>query len=363
MSVPRPVLLVLASLLLYPGLARAAEEAALYREKFDSDAGGWVDFDPNAAALTSQRAVAHEGGALQCRYDVKEKGAPHVIGKAELPALTGARSFRFWLATSHDAIMALLVQEPGGARYVSAFPSFAGRWQHVEISYDRLRLSDDTTDDNARLDLDKPAGLALADLSSMLPLAKQPPGARVLWLDDFQIDTDDAPTAYSSKHELPYLLDDFQADYVTWLALSGSLTQDAVAKALVWKYPAQTPAGSLPAAISILGQLPADGAGNVAITLSSLQARNVAFSLQEENRATRPERNFISTAQLKGGGQKETLVLPITKFQLDEKDKPKGDGPLQLGLVNRLSLIDVDVLMGQAQGENTITITEVLLTK
>ena len=112
-----------------------------------------------------------------------------------------------------------------------------------------------------------------------------------------------------------------------------------------------------------MGTLPAHGTANVVITLASKLARQVGICLQEENRPARPERTFISAVTLKGNDAEETLTLPLTSFVLDEKDRAKGDGPLRLELVNRLAILDAEVLSGQAQGENTLRIREVRLTK
>jgi len=260
-------------------------------------------------------------------------------------------------------MMALLVQEDGGARYITAFSSHANRWQQVEVSPDRLRLADDTSDDNNELDLDKVAAFGIVDLCGAFPMSQRVLGPHTLWIDDWRVDKEEAPTAYSAKRSLPYLLDDFQADYLSWLAPVGTLSHDPDEGELVWRYPASPVDGTFTSLISIVGQLPAEGAGNLVLTLASSQSRMFIIGLQEENRPGRPERSFLSMVTLRGGGEEETLVLPLAKFQLEDKLAATRPGPMRLDLVSRLVLADVDVMARKAEGENTLHLREVLLTE
>ncbi|MBI5833213.1 MAG: hypothetical protein HZB16_13030, partial [Armatimonadetes bacterium] len=293
---------------------------------------------------------------------VRADSKPHVIIVPGVPSLRGARAFRFWLRTDATTMMALLVQEKGGARYITAFSSQANRWQQVEVSPDRLRLDDESKDANDQLDLDSVDAFGLVDLCGAFPMTQRVLGQHRLWVDDWRVDKDEAPTAYSAKHTLPYLLDDFQADYVSWLAPVGTLTHDPAAGELVWRYPAKAPEGAFVALLTILGQLPAEGAANLVLTLSSRESRVLIVALQEEKRPGRPERSFVSILPLRGGDEQETLVLPLAKFQLDDKkDKPQP-GPMHVDRVSRLVLADLDCMSNRAANENALRLNEVMLT-
>ncbi len=354
---------VLAVMALLAAIPVFTAEQPLYRERFDSDAGGWINPEKTGPQPVSQRAVAHEGGALESSYEVSATSKPHVIVVPGVPSLRGARAFRFWLRTDAASMMALLVQEKSGARYATAFSSQAARWQEVEVSPDRLRLSDDSTDPNGVLDLDQIEAFGLVDLCGAFPMSQRQLGLHHLWLDDWRVDTDEAPTAYSPHHQLPYMLDDFQADYVSWLAPVGTLTHNADAGELVWRYPAKAPEGMFVALLTILGQLPAEGADSLVLTLSSKEPRLFVVALQEDKRPGRPERSFTSILTLRGGDEQETLALPLSKFQLDDKTHTAPPGPMRVDLISRLVLADIDCMSGKALTENTLRLNEVLLTK
>lgn len=349
-------------LLLLSGQAFAQAPAPLYAASFDESTDRWTPLEAGVALPTVQSEMSQSGAALRHDYSTPTPALAGSIARLYPGDLTGARSIDFWCRTSAEAILGLAVQEQGGGRYISMFYSPANRWQHVEMSVDRLRLADDTNDDNNTLDWDQVVAVALIDVSVALPFRGPVAGDRSLFVDEFRILTTEAPTAYATGEQLPYVLDDFQADYTTWLPLLGSLEVDSTAGELVWTYgpPEATPA--LGAIVLMTGNLPAADSGHLVLTFRSARATQFIVSLQEENRQPEGERGFNAVVQAVGGPEPQTVALSLADFRLEDKLVGVQDGPLRLDRVNRLTILDLSLLAGQVQADNTVHLQEVLLT-
>jgi hypothetical protein len=341
--------------------ALPARAKVLYSETFDNGTGGWANGDQDGEAPTTSNAEAHAGAALVSHYQVGTGVPPHLLVLPSPPSLTGARAVRLWVRTAEPTLLAVFLAQQNGARYISVTATAARTWQHFEISIDRFRLSEDTADPAGHLDLSTIAALAIVDMSGVFPGARRAARQTTLWLDDIQIDDEEAPTAYSANHKLPFVLDSFDTDLVSWIPVAGSVVHDTKAGEMLWRYPPEKPENSFAAMICFVGTLPAQGARHLVLTLRSARQRHLAIILQEVKHGGQPERWYLHPTDVPAGGKAVTLTLALSDFQLDHNKNPNDNKPLELQYVGNVIVGDIDVMSGTADGDNTLALSELLL--
>ncbi len=347
------------TLLLIALAAGSARPAALWSESFDNGLGTWQTF-PGGGELTVQKEVAQHGAALQLRYQVTGKflavGTP-------LATAAGARTLRFHLRTRPAAVVFVTVSEQDGSGYGTFIDSPDDVWQEVELGLDRLRLNEDSTDENARLDTEQLGSFGVADISKLIGRTPAAAGDHYLWLDEVQLATDEAANAYSPDGHLPFMLDRFDAGPLSWLAMSGTLRIDAEAGHLVWDYDGEKPNNqSFCAILGTVGPLPAKGATHLLVTLQSLRPAKLAVAFQEQKRGDRDQSRWYFVIDLPAGTAPQTVAVPLNDLQLDTNNGA-GDENLVLDLdqVDTILIGDGEVITNQRPGPNTVRIDELEL--
>lgn len=366
---PRPSwsLLTGALILLLTASAGLAFDLAAY--SFDQGAEGWMDFAQPDAPMTLDPQIAHSGSALKSTYTLSAATPFHGLGVMLPGGIAGARSLRFWLRTDHRALLYVGVQEDEaqwGGRYGTVLYTLPNQWHEVELSLDRLREADDTTDLNGQLDLDQVTSLFVTDVSHFLGLAGLVAAPRTIWLDEFTVLTDEVPSAYSVTGELPYMIDSFDTDLIGWIPFIGEVELDRDLGQLRWTYAPDDPPNAvgiaLPALMHNLGPLPAEGASELLITIASERAAKLIIALQEDKRDGRDESAYQLLLDVPAGTEPRTFSLPLADFQLD----PNGDngtdenGQLDLDQVVVIAIVDVESVLGLA-ADNTLTVEEIQL--
>jgi hypothetical protein len=350
---------VLTILLAVAALRPAAAVNVLYRESFDNGTGGWTNANPNGPAPTFSNLIAHQGSALECWYDLPDAAHPFILAKPEPPSLAGARSLRFWLRTSQPAIIVVHLSKANGAGYETAVFTAAATWQHVELSLDRFRLSQDSDDPDGHLDPAQIVHIALIDASRVIPLPTNDVVHRGLWLDEFQVDDQDCLTAYSTKGQLPFILENFQEDALSWTVGWGRLEHDLKAGEIVWHCPKDKPATGFPGLLGLLGQLPSKGPRSLIVTLQCSQTRKLAFLLQQQKRHNQPELNYHLIKDVTASERPTSFVLSLSDFAQNDNDPVQ---PLDLSKVSLFIVLDIDAAQGKADADNDLRLSELVLT-
>lgn len=88
---------------------------------------------------------------------------------------------RVRLKTSSPTVLVIGCIEKDGSSYMHIVQTVAGQWRAVEAPFATFTLSDDSKDENERLDLDQIGTLVIADAGGFMPTA---PTSRTLWVDD-----------------------------------------------------------------------------------------------------------------------------------------------------------------------------------
>src|SRR5438309_42462 len=115
------------------GIRALAQNAPVIRNTFEDGDGGWTAIGANAKVnVTHDAANVKEGkAALQFDYNVAKGELNAMMLPTPDGAIVKAKAVRFWIKASHTAPIAVVMQEKGGGRYISAFTAPKDTWQQV----------------------------------------------------------------------------------------------------------------------------------------------------------------------------------------------------------------------------------------
>lgn len=344
-----------------------APATVLYQDDFDTQPLTWQSYRPDAQVV-AETDTAKSGAALETTYELVLQKQIHAVGTSLNATLAGARRVCLSLRSSRQGLFIVALSENDGSRYDTLVNNPGGKWLDLQLSLDRFKLADDSDDENDQLDADQVNSLGVGDLSAMLTAMlsigdKPEPGDRTFWLDDVVIDTDEALTAYSFNGALPFILDDFNAGFLSWIPAHGDVSLDEAGHQLVWTYTGVKPASGFPAIVSPLGRLPREGATHLLLTLQSERAMKLLVVLQEARREKRKqdESNYFTVVDIPGGNQVGTYALKLSDLTLSTDDGGSDENDkLDLDQVGALILADLEVMMGTG-APNTLRLDSVEL--
>ena len=162
----------------------ALKEDAASRADCETGAGRWKVTCPAQSSLKmTQGDVKEGGGALEFGYTI----CPEKIVGLVRPGLrfTEDSSVSFRVRTAEPSEIVLALEERDRSRYIFSIETEACRWQQVEAPVALFNLTEDTSDENGRLDAGQLNGwLFVADLDNFTGLKS---GRQTLWIDDFRI--------------------------------------------------------------------------------------------------------------------------------------------------------------------------------
>ena len=209
------------------------DEKTVKIDDFEGELSGWSLLKLDAGAVEedgeSKIAVAKEGaktgkGCLAYTHEVTP-GVIRLLGRQGGLDLSGMKSLRFWIKSSHATAVVVSIAEGNGASYQAPFSVAAGAWQEVVLNLDELAPDEPGKDDNGKLDLDQVASVHLFDfagfLATLVPEAK---GGRTLWLDDVRFSSKPVAltTGFTSATKVVpiHLVDNFESPVIRWSPLS-----------------------------------------------------------------------------------------------------------------------------------------------
>jgi len=356
--------------------AAPREEVAL-EFGFDADAEGWTAMD-DAALLT----VAHEAdevkvgtGALRWEFEPTAGKMPGLAAQAG--AAPNGQSFSMWMKSSVACLLAVGLQEAGGARYITASYCPADEWKKIEVALDDFMLSDDTTDDNDALDPDQIAACMVIDLAAML--LENPEAAmflgmttelRTILLDDFRV----SPRPVARQRVVrdaagggrEITLQTFDTSSIFLIPVRNTTAEnvqyeDADGGAVALRYDltgAQFPLAGAIMPVQ-LGELA--GLDQVRVVVSSEQPMTLAVMIEEkENPAEGLDKSgYTATRTLAGGGEWETIELSPDDFKLND-DSSDENGALNGEQLSMIAIIDATAVAGGARTPaNVLMIDEI----
>jgi hypothetical protein len=255
-----------------------------------------------------------------------------------------AQGFRFWVKADRPALFALSLQEQGGERWVAPFWVSGNEWQRVTIALADFTLAEDTKPVNNKLDMDTVEGLGLIDVSALFATTPEAAilfgdqtGTHMLWLDDFEF-LSDAP----ARRAAPNTLDDFQRDYLVWMATAyTSLTREAGGMRVEYDMPFPYIFGALR---GVAPNALRDTKG-VEVVIQVKTPTTLAVFVEEQD-----GERWSATFEAGGESKPEAKRLLWSQFTITDDTKGKGDGKLTPATVKMFSLADWGAL---TEGEPT----------
>lgn len=228
--------LVAALVLALGGAAGAVQDAKKVKiDDFEGEASAWTAFKADESGFAEDAdakiAVTREAGkvkagkgSLAYTYEVTP-GKMRVLGHPTAPDLTGMKSLRAWVKSSHATAVVFNLTENGGASYQASLLCAAGAWQEVAVNLDEFTLDDPSKDTNGKLDLDQVGSIQVLDIGcflvSFLPDLK---GSRTIWLDDFAFSSQPAALTtgltQATKVVPVFLVDNFETPVIRWAPVS-----------------------------------------------------------------------------------------------------------------------------------------------
>jgi hypothetical protein len=317
---------------------------------FAPDLEAKVDVTDKAAQVKSGK------GSLYYIYNV----APKTFGLLALERphdLAGMESIRFSLKCDAPTVFGFAAREKNGARYDTYFYCPANKWQDVAIDLADLRLSDDTKDENNRLDLDEIAAIYLADVAGLFVEAQSDQnGTRIMWLDNVEYSSSAVvPAARRTALSLPgapVVVDDFEAGAIRWIPLllqtqpalkiditDSDLRLDNQAapgestKSLKASYTREK--GNAPAWLHPVERLNLKGVASLDLALKTAQDGVFLVSLKEKD-----DSRYQQIIELKADDGWKQFSWPIDSFKLADDSKDEN-GKLDIDKVEELSLADL----------------------
>jgi hypothetical protein len=282
-----------------------------------------------------------------------------------------------WVKSSVACLLAIGLQEEGGARYITASYCPANEWKNIEAALADFMLSDDTTDDNNALDPDQIAACLVLDLAAMLlgdpqasvflGLTTEP---RTILLDGFRISPQPVARQRVVK-QVPgggreITLQTFDTSSTFLLPLRNTTAEsvryeDGTGGAVALRYDLTgTPLPLAGAIVPVqVGELA--GLERVRIVLSSEQPMTLAVMVEENAKPAEglDKSGYTATRTLAGGGEWQTIELGLDEFHLND-DSSDENGTLDGAQLSMIAVVDASALGGGARTPaNVLMIDEV----
>ena len=257
-----------------------------------------------------------------------------------------AQAFRFWIKADRPALFALSVQEESGERWHAPFWVSGNAWQQVTIALSDFMLAEDTKPVNNRLDMDDAQGIGLIDVSAIFLATPEAAllfgnqsGTHMVWLDEFEF-LSSAPARRSD----PNTLDDFQRDYLVWMATAyTTLKREANGMRVEYNLP-------FPYLFGVLRWLEPNSLRDTKGLEIAIQVKTpttLAVFVEESD-----GERWSATFDAGGESKPEPKRLLWSQFTITDDTKGKGDGKLDPASIKLLSLADWGVLSEGAPSVN-----------
>ena len=335
---------------------------------FESDsalAAWWANDGQAKLALTHDKAnVAHGLGALEITYTPRE-GAYCLFGARNL-APTPARSLRCRLKTDLPTPLVIAVQEQDKSSYHAFVCTPANQWTEVALDLSELGLTEDTQDENNKLDPEQIVSLTIADLSNLPGEVGRALGHKLgeqhLWLDDVALSPDPAPLR-STVRGKTRCVDGFEHPSIAVLPIG------PVKLGFQPGAPAPRSRGSLRIAyrlgghrwagiVSLCGHVNLAGCTHFSCFLRSSH-EGAGFAVLEERDGSK----YQHALTLDGSGKWEQLRLPLSEFALDPQTKDENNR-LDLDQLRIIALIvdTFNATVGE-DGEATLDLDDLALSE
>ncbi len=355
---------VAALVLLSAGLAPCQEDDVIQQWTFEQDTGGWVTLDP-LGTLTRVTTDAYAGeGALAFTFPQRapEANAPEgqMPGILAVPVTADAsalQSVSLAVRTSSSTPLVIALNEEDKSSYLACVWSAGDQWHQVELALSDFHLSNDSSDENGRLDTEQINVIAIADAGMLvrmlaqqgLPFTAPPPADMTILLDDVVLGTSVLP-AVATSGEKRVVIDMCTRPTVQWLPLGGedvtlvSQAGDDGGRYLQVGYAAMP--GTLFALLRSVGLGSLEGCNALSLQMRGYFDGEVVIALEQPGSV-----RFNTTVQVQAGDQWQQIEIPFARF---EPDRESGaTGTVDPGSIQQVAIADIRAMLDQMVSTNT----------
>jgi hypothetical protein len=153
------------ALLVLTQCATPAFQIGAVTDAVDTNPRAWRPIPPPTGSGVSIDVEQDQNPQLVLRYRPEPKKLAGIVRTVD--GLSGG-GLSIRLRTDTPASIVIGVVERDGSMYQTIVQTEAGEWRQVGIGYERLRLSDDSKDEDRQLGLDEVASLVIADPQGFL---------------------------------------------------------------------------------------------------------------------------------------------------------------------------------------------------
>jgi hypothetical protein len=313
-----------------------------------------------AVTITRQPADVREGqGALEFRY-MPSEGAFALIGATPVKPEGPAKSLKFSFKTDEVSAILYGVNEEDGSSYQGYCYTPGGEWHDVLVDLEELILSEDTEDENGKLDPEQISTVIVADLCNLpgevgraLGIKR---GVQRMLLDNVKLTDRPAPKRSSRTADGTTIVDDFDANLVTALPIGapdmatvpGARAGDRALR-VGYRLGGHRWVGFVHAA----GYLGLAGASHFCFSLNAAQRARLVAVLEERDGS-----KYETNLELDPAKGWHEVVLPVAQFVLDPKTEDEN-GQVDLEQIRVIILvIDTFNASVDAEGQGSYTVSK-----
>ena len=354
-----------------------AQDDVIKRWDFEQDNGGWVTFDDQATLARTNEADAVFRGEWSLEFTfpqrMPDQETPDIIPGVIIAPVdvdaTDVKSLRFAVAPAYSVPVLVVLNEKGGASYMSVAWAEAGRWNECELGLADFVLGDDSHDENNRLDADQIETIGFADGSLFtrvlategLPIHAPAAEQMTLWLDEIVLSA--AEVERPPDTEATLVIDRCDTPTIQWLPVGGDEVHLGFVEAEAPEESGHlsvrfvTPAGTAFALIK--GVLPGrlEGTTGLALEMRVELGVELAFVVEESG-----ETRYMTTRRLPASAEWQQVRLPLSEFDL-APDATDPNFHLDPHLIRRLIIADFAGVVTGAMSANTWSIRNLTATR
>ncbi len=373
----RPTAIVCSVALCNLLVGSAVGQAPVLHWPFDQDAGQWQSTDQAGHVLvtTDGNVIRDEaaGGVLEHAYTPAIGAISAMVSPIET-GLAGGQSLRSWVKTTDYAIVAAVLAENDESRYMATFYSLPDRWQEVALDFSEFELTDDTQDENGKLDPEQIQAMMFGDLTSFLAeAAQQVPfimapdlEARMMWLDELVVSPEPLDPRWQETEAAgvrSVRLDGFETSPLHWFVLAGKgveVDYDDERKVegdYSLRLRSDLPAGKVFGALTSLHGVPLAGMKRLSLAVMSEMPTLLLLELKETD-----ESKYQTTFQVEALDDFQTLGISIDQLALAD-DSLDENGQLDMAQVKDMTIADVSAMAQMQVRVNTLWIDDVVFSE
>jgi hypothetical protein len=352
-------------------------QAPILQWSFDGDTGSWQTTDQTGHVLVTTDANVirsdEGGGVLEHAYTPAIGQISALVSPIET-GLPGGRSLHFWLRTTDYALVAAILAEADQSRYMATFYSLPDRWQEVALDFSEFELTDDTQDENGKLDPQQVQAIMLGDIISFLAqAAEQVPfilapdlEGRMMWLDELVVSAEPLDPRWEQvevEGARTVRVDGFETSPLHWFVLTGKgieVDYDDELKAegsLSLRVRYDLPAGKILGVLTGLRGVPLTGMNRLSVAVMSETPTLLLLELKEAD-----ESKYQTTFQLEALDEFETLEVSLADLALSD-DSTDENGRLDVDQVKEMVIADVSAMAEMPVTVNTIWLDDVVFSE